>query len=52
MTWLFAIDENSWGYVTAVYLIAIVVLVAYVTTIIIRGRRAGRRLPPEDRRWL
>jgi O-antigen/teichoic acid export membrane protein len=43
---------NQWAYVVAAYAIVIATLVAYVVRTIIVGRRAGRRLPPEDRRWL
>ncbi len=46
-----ALDENSWGYVTATYVIAIVTLVAYAISVIVRGRRVGRQLPPDERRW-
>lgn len=49
---LLAVDQNSWGYVSAAYLITIVTLIAYVASVIIRGRRVTRQLPPEDRRWL
>ncbi len=43
---------NQWAYVIAAYAIVIGTLVAYVVRTIALGRRAGRRLPPEDRRWL
>ena len=32
--------------------VVIVVLVAFAAWTIVRGRRLGRQLPPEDRRWL
>lgn len=43
---------NQWGYVAGAYLAVVGVLVAYAVLTIVRGRRVGRRLPPEDRRWL
>ena len=52
MIWILGLDENSWGYVTATYVIAIVALVAYAAWVIFRGRRVGRQLPPDERRWM
>jgi hypothetical protein len=49
---LLAAEQDTWGYVTATYLLAFVVLVAYAALVIIRGRRVGRQVPPEDRRWM
>ncbi|MDQ6696094.1 MAG: hypothetical protein M3Z46_01385 [Actinomycetota bacterium] len=43
---------NQWAYVFAAYAIVFGTLIAYVVRTIALGRRAGRRLPPEDRRWL
>lgn len=43
---------NQWAYVFAAYGIVIGTLLAYVARTILLGRRAGRRLPPQDRRWL
>ncbi len=43
---------NQWAYVLAAYGIVIGTLMVYVARTIILGRRAGRRLPPQDRRWL
>ena len=43
---------NQWAYVVAAYVIVIGTLLAYVARTIALGRRAGRRLPPEERRWM
>ncbi len=43
---------NQWGYVFAAYGIVFFTLTAYVARTILLGRRAGRRLPPGDRRWM
>lgn len=43
---------NQWAYVTAAYVIVIGTLLAYVARTIAAGRRAGRRLPPGERRWM
>ena len=43
---------NQWGYVIAAYVAVLGALVGYSVFIVIRGRRVGRQLPPEERRWL
>lgn len=43
---------NELGYVFASYGVTIVLLSGFAALTIVRGRRLGRRLPPEDRRWL
>lgn len=43
---------NAWWYVAAGYGVTFAVLIAYAAWTIVRGRRLGRQLPPEDRRWL
>ncbi len=40
------------GYVYAAYGLVVVVLLAYAAFTIRRGRAVGRRLPPEERRWM
>lgn len=45
-------QPNEVAYVFAAYGIAISLLAAYAAWTIVRGRRVGRRLPPEDRRWM
>ena len=49
---LLADQAREWSYVAGSYGIVIGVLVAYCLWVIVRGRRAGRQLPPEDRRWM
>ncbi|MGI8710954.1 MAG: hypothetical protein ACR2LA_08190 [Acidimicrobiales bacterium] len=49
---LAAVLAGGWDYVTAAYLVTVFALVAYAAWVIVRGRRVGRRLPPEDRRWM
>lgn len=43
---------NQWAYVFAAYAIVFGTLIAYVLRTLALGRRAGKRLPPEERRWL
>jgi len=43
---------NQWASVAAAYLIVIATLLTYVARTVILGRRAGRRLPPDQRRWM
>ncbi|MBX3312925.1 MAG: heme exporter protein CcmD [Actinobacteria bacterium] len=43
---------SEWTYVWWSYGVVIGVLVAFAAWTIARGRRVGRQLPPEDRRWL
>lgn len=45
-------DRAQWGYVAAAYALVFGVLLAYVVRTVVLGRRAGRQLPPEDRRWM
>ena len=47
-----ATGANEWGYVAFAYAVVLVVLVAYVAYVLVQGRRAGRRLPPDERRWM
>jgi hypothetical protein len=39
------------GYVAAGWIGAAVVLGGYAVSLLQRGRRLSRRVPPEDRRW-
>jgi len=43
---------NQWAYVLTAYAVVIGALVAYMARTVVLGRRAGRRLPPGDRRWM
>lgn len=52
MALLLASESNEWAYVASAYGLTIAVLVAYAVWTIARGRRVGRQLPPEDRRWM
>ncbi|HEY4375652.1 MAG TPA: hypothetical protein VGM93_00770 [Acidimicrobiales bacterium] len=45
-------DGAQWGYVVAAYGLVFGVLLAYVIRTMVLGRRAGRQLPPKDRRWM
>ena len=50
---LLAADQpDEMAYVWASYVVAVVVLGVFAAATIIRGRRVGRQLPPEDRRWM
>jgi len=43
--------ETAWPYVAAAYVITLVVLIAYIVSILVRGRRIGRQVPADERRW-
>jgi len=50
---LLAADQpDEMAYVWASYLVAVVVLAAFAAVTIVRGRRVGRQLPPDERRWM
>ena len=42
---------SDWSYISAAYLVVFGTLIAYAAWVIVRGRRVGRQLPPEERRW-
>lgn len=44
--------QNEWAYIAGGYGAAVGVLVLFTISTIIRGRRIGRQVPPEERRWL
>lgn len=52
MTAMILAQANEWSYVAAAYIIVIGTLVAFAVISIAQGRRVGRQLPPEDRRWM
>ena len=39
------------GYVTVGYAVTSVALVAYVARVVVRARRLGRVVPPQERPW-
>ncbi len=43
---------NEMGYVWGSYALVVGALVGYAVFTIRRGRSVGRRLPPENRRWM
>jgi heme exporter protein CcmD len=43
---------DEMGYVWGSYALVVAVLVGYAVVTIRRGRAVGRRLPPDERRWL
>ncbi|QXC60947.1 heme exporter protein CcmD [Aquihabitans sp. G128] len=45
-------DPNEWSYVAAAYALVVGVILLYAIWTIVRGRKVGRQLPPEDRRWM
>lgn len=47
---LLAVSE--WSYIAGGYGMAVGTLVLLTISIIIRGRRIGRQVPPQERRWL
>lgn len=42
---------DAWSYVAAGYLLAFGSILGYAAWVVVRGRRVGRQLPPEDRSW-
>jgi hypothetical protein len=40
-----------WSYVIAAWLIVLGSIAVYAASVIARGRRLSRQVPPEDRRW-
>lgn len=52
MTAAAVVVAGAWGYVAGAYAVVFGVLVAYVTFVILRGRKVGRQVPPEERRWM
>lgn len=44
--------KGGWGNVVASYALVIAAIVAYAVYVIVRGRRLGRQVPPEERRWM
>jgi heme exporter protein CcmD len=47
-----ASPPDEMGYVWGSYALVVVVLVGYAVVTIRRGRAVGRRLPPDERRWM
>lgn len=43
---------NEWAYVAGAYGVTIGSLGLLAVWTIIRGRRVGRQLPPDERRWM
>ncbi len=43
---------SAWTYVAVTYGAATVLIVGYAGWVIQRGRKVGRQLPPEERKWL
>lgn len=42
---------NAWSYVAAAYLICFGSILGYATWMVVRGRKVGRQLSPDERRW-
>ena len=45
-------QPNETAYVAVTYAVVIAVLVAFIVATTVRARHIGKRLPPEDRRWM
>ena len=43
---------SPWNYVVAAYLVTFGLMAGYVWFVVHRGRKAGRQLPPDERRWM
>jgi hypothetical protein len=43
--------SGDMGYIVAGWAISLVVLAGYAATLVTRGRRLSRQVPPERRRW-
>lgn len=46
-----AVVTDAGGYVAAGWLLAVGVVGSYALTVLWRGRKLSRRVPPEARRW-
>jgi hypothetical protein len=46
------VAASAWSFVAGAYSLVLVVLLAYVVRTVVLGRRLGRNLPPEERRWM
>lgn len=44
-------EASAWTYVTATYAIAVGLFGGYTAWVISKGRKVGRQLPPEERKW-
>jgi hypothetical protein len=40
-----------WSYVIAAWVIVLGSIAVYAASVVARGRRLSRQVPPEDRRW-
>ena len=49
---LLATLAGGWNYVTAAYLVTIATIVIYAGWVMVRGRKVGRQVPPDERRWM
>ncbi len=52
MALLLASQPNEWAYVASAYGIVIAAIAIYAAWTIVRGRKVGRQVPPERRRWM
>ncbi|WP_426573684.1 hypothetical protein [Aquihabitans sp. McL0605] len=44
-------QTSAWTYVGATYAVAVLLIGGYAASIIARGRKVTRQLPPDERRW-
>jgi hypothetical protein len=42
---------NAWTYVAFAYLAVFGFILGFAAWVIVRGRKVGRQLPPEERTW-
>lgn len=45
-------SPEQWSYVLVGWILLIVGFAAYVTHLLLRGRKLSRQLPPDERRWM
>jgi hypothetical protein len=45
-------NPEGWTYVGVGYALCIIGILAYTVSLMVRGRRLARRVPPGQRRWL
>jgi hypothetical protein len=43
---------NAWTYVAFAYLAVFGLIGGFALWVIVRGRKVGRQLPPEERSWM
>jgi hypothetical protein len=48
---LLAAVPNAWAYVAFAYLTVFGFVIGFAVWVLVRGRKVGQQLPPEERTW-